>query len=51
MPEYRKVAVGNLIAIAIKIPTMREKCFHFNRWVNRLECLKGLEIKFLLACL
>ena len=37
--EYRKVAMGNVIAKAIGIPTMREKCPHFNEWLKKLALL------------
>jgi hypothetical protein len=37
--NYRKVAMGKAIAEAIGIPTLREKCSHFNEWLLRLERL------------
>lgn len=36
-PEYRKVAMGHAIAKAIGIPTIREQCSNFNRWLVNLE--------------
>ncbi len=37
--NYRKAAMGKAIAEAVGIPTMREKCPHFNEWLNKLESL------------
>ncbi|MBM4027097.1 MAG: DUF4276 family protein [Planctomycetes bacterium] len=37
--SYRKVTMGKAIAEAIGIPTLREKCSHFNEWLIRLERL------------
>lgn len=37
--KYRKVAMGKTIAEAIGIQTIREKCPHFNEWLERLELL------------
>lgn len=42
-PEYRKIARGNTIAKAIGIPTMREKCPHFDSWLTKLENLTKLQ--------
>jgi len=39
--SYRKVAMGKTISEAIGIPTMREKCPHFDKWLTRLEQLGG----------
>lgn len=39
--SYRKVAMGKTISEAIGIPTMREKCPHFDNWLIRLEQLGG----------
>lgn len=36
---YRKVAMGKTITEAIGIPTIREKCPHFNQWLTRIEKL------------
>jgi hypothetical protein len=41
-PRYRKIASGNVIAKAIGIPAMREKCPHFASWLAKLEnCRKS----------
>jgi len=37
--SYRKVAMGKTISEAIGIPTIREKCPHFDKWLTRLEQL------------
>jgi hypothetical protein len=37
--SYRKVAMGKVIAETIGIPTLRDKCPHFNDWLRRLEGL------------
>lgn len=37
--KYRKVAMGKTIAEAIGIQTMRKKCPHFNKWLEKLELL------------
>ena len=37
--SYRKVAMGRTISDAIGIPTIREKCPHFDKWLNKLEQL------------
>jgi hypothetical protein len=37
--SYRKVAMGKVITEAIGIPTLREKCSHFDEWLTRLERL------------
>lgn len=39
--NYRKVAMGKTIADAIGIQTIREKCPHFNKWLNKLELLSN----------
>jgi hypothetical protein len=39
--KYRKVAMGKTIAAAIGIRTMRKKCLHFNRWLEKIELIKG----------
>ncbi|MBN1509115.1 MAG: DUF4276 family protein [Sedimentisphaerales bacterium] len=36
---YRKVAMGKAIAETIGVPTLREKCSHFNAWLVELEGL------------
>ena len=42
LPRYEtlKVRVGAPAANAIGLPTLREKCPHFGRWLTRLEKLK-----------
>jgi hypothetical protein len=42
LPRYEtlKVRVGAAAADAIGLPTLREKCPHFGRWLTRLEKLK-----------
>ncbi len=37
--KYRKKSMGKTIAEAIGIKTIRQKCSHFNEWLNRLESL------------
>lgn len=37
MPEYQKALYGNLAAIEIGLPAMREACPRFRRWLERLE--------------
>jgi len=39
IPRYDKVASGALLALEIGLPTIREKCAHFNEWLSRLERL------------
>lgn len=39
--RYRKVAMGNAIAETIGIPTLRQKCVHFDEWLRTLEGLAG----------
>ena len=39
--RYRKVAMGKTISEAIGIPTIREKCPHFDKWLTMLEQLGG----------
>ncbi|MDG6774503.1 DUF4276 family protein [Thiomicrorhabdus sp. ZW0627] len=39
MPEYDKVVQGTLIANDIGLDLIREKCSHFNSWLNKLEKL------------
>ncbi|KPA13589.1 hypothetical protein MHK_006193 [Candidatus Magnetomorum sp. HK-1] len=41
IPEYAdlKTTAGPLIAKHIGLKVMREKCLHFNQWVNKLERL------------
>jgi len=39
LPDYDKVLAGNVLAIEIGLPVMREKCRHFNEWLARLESL------------
>ncbi len=36
---YRKVAMGKTISEEIGIPIIRDKCKHFDSWINRLEQL------------
>ncbi|MEK7989545.1 MAG: DUF4276 family protein [Thiotrichaceae bacterium] len=38
--SYRKVFMGKVISEAIGIPTIRDKCPHFDSWLNKLENLK-----------
>lgn len=40
-PSYRKVAMGKVITEAIGIPTLRQKCSHFDQWLSKLENLKN----------
>lgn len=37
--DYRKVKMGKTISEAIGIQAIREKCPHFNDWLNKLESL------------
>ena len=39
IPEYQKVSSGSLITDLISIHVLREKCYHFNEWVTKLEAL------------
>jgi len=39
-PGYDKVANGVDIAELIGLPTLREKCPHFNEWITKLEQLQ-----------
>lgn len=39
MPKYDKVVQGTLIANDIGLDLIREKCNHFNDWLNRIESL------------
>ena len=39
-PGYRKVVMGKTISDAIGIPSIREKCPHFDQWLTRLETLR-----------
>ena len=43
IPEYahRKASAGPLIASKIGLVVMREKCPHFNAWLERIEGLSG----------
>ena len=38
-PDYQKVTDGSVAAARIGLETMREKCPHFNGWLNRLKSL------------
>lgn len=42
IPEYKqnKASSGILVAQKIGLPTMRNKCPHFNQWLTNLETLK-----------
>jgi len=40
--SYKKVIMGNTIAKAIGIATMRQQCHHFNQWLDKLENLPPL---------
>jgi hypothetical protein len=40
-PAYKKVFHGELIAEAIGLEKIREKCRHFNEWLNNLEEIGG----------
>jgi hypothetical protein len=44
IPEYydRKAQVGPAVAAAIGLPTLRARCPHFGRWLDRLESLSDL---------
>ena len=39
IPNYRKSASGPTITGRIGLPTLRDKCPHFGKWVDRLEAL------------
>ncbi|OQX29056.1 MAG: hypothetical protein B0D92_05810 [Spirochaeta sp. LUC14_002_19_P3] len=39
--EYSKVMAGVVVAAKIGIPTLRQKCRHFNDWLTSLENLAG----------
>ncbi|CAM2069238.1 DUF4276 domain-containing protein [Sulfidibacter corallicola] len=39
LPGYKKVAMGNRIAAAIGMATMRDRCPHFHAWLLRLASL------------
>ena len=39
IPEYDKVTAGVSVAQRIGLPTLREKCQHFNEWLTILEKL------------
>jgi len=39
--NYRKVAMGKTISDDIGIQTIRQKCHHFDGWLNKLEVLQG----------
>ncbi|RON55360.1 DUF4276 family protein [Pseudomonas frederiksbergensis] len=39
MPGYQKTFHGPLIACEIGLDAMREKCPHFNQWLQKLEAL------------
>ncbi|MGE0481510.1 MAG: DUF4276 family protein [Phycisphaerae bacterium] len=39
VPAYGKRRDGPIIASAIGLPTIRDKCPHFNDWITRLESL------------
>ena len=41
IPEYQKVSSGSIITDLISIDVLREKCFHFNEWLTKLEKLKS----------
>ncbi|ACK64707.1 conserved hypothetical protein [Rippkaea orientalis PCC 8801] len=38
--RYNKVSDGSLIAQEIGLPTIRDKCSHFDEWVRTLETLR-----------
>ncbi|HEY9866992.1 MAG TPA: DUF4276 family protein [Candidatus Obscuribacterales bacterium] len=46
IPRYKgaKVSVAPLMAKKIGLETIRQKCPHFNQWIERLENLSKLEI-------
>jgi len=41
IPAYEglKVSAGPRVAASIGLPTLRNRCTHFNRWLTRLEAL------------
>ncbi len=39
--KYDKVFMGTLIAETIGLPTIRQKCPHFNQWLTKLETIIG----------
>ncbi|MBF0108610.1 MAG: DUF4276 family protein [Magnetococcales bacterium] len=41
IPEYDKVGAGPVVAEKIGLPTLRQKCQHFNDWLIGLERLAG----------
>ena len=41
MNEYRKIAMGKVIAETIGIPAMRRQCPHFDQWLTTLEQLQN----------
>ncbi len=41
-PGYRKVAMGKVISEAIGIPTIRNKCPHFDEWLEKMEKMEKL---------
>jgi Domain of unknown function (DUF4276) len=41
IPEYDENIAGPLLAEAIGLPTLRERCPHFGEWLTRLEQLDG----------
>lgn len=38
-PEYEKPVAGLLIATRIGLPSIRQRCPHFNQWISQLEAL------------
>lgn len=40
-PRYKKTLHGPLIAGDIGLDLLREKCSHFNAWLNRIEALQA----------
>lgn len=41
--DYNKPLLGILIAETIGLPTLREKCRHFNQWLTRLESITDFQ--------
>lgn len=39
---YRKVVMGKVISEAVGIEKIREKCHHFNNWLDKLENLSSI---------
>ena len=35
--DYDKVVAGDLVTQAIGLPTLRQRCLHFNEWISGLE--------------